>query len=69
MALLKKREYSSPQKSESGMAAAPQEVIELLIFTQLYLFFFIVDTKKSTRPKPMYTVFVAFCRLLCDLDT
>ena len=38
MALLKKREYSSPQKSESGMAAAPQEVIELLIFTKLSLF-------------------------------
>ena len=38
MALLKKREYSPPQKSESGMAAAPQEVIELLIFTQLCLF-------------------------------
>ena len=32
MALLKKREYSPPQKSESGMAAAPQEVREPFIY-------------------------------------
>ena len=57
MALLKKREYSPPQKSESGMAAAPQEVIELLIFTQLYLFF-LLWTQKNQHDQNQCTLYL-----------